>query len=136
MKVVLDTNVVVSALLYQGSTARFQDLWRVRALKLVASQPVLDEYVRVLNYPKFKYKPELITGILQEGLLPWLERVEEYQGRIAHRPTDPNDEKFLRVALSTKVEAIVSGDPHLTVLNGKYPFPIVPPHVFLSRFFP
>jgi uncharacterized protein len=135
MKVVLDTNVVVSALLHHGSTRPILELWRTRKTKPLVSQAILNEYARVLHYPKFGLEPQTIAEILEENLLPWLFKVEEYGGKLDHPSKDKNDDPFLRAALGGKVEALVSGDPHLTTLNGKYPFPILPPGVFLSKFF-
>jgi uncharacterized protein len=135
MRVVLDTNVVISALLHQGPTRQIHGLWRTHQIKLLATQTILEEYVRVLHYPKFGHEPEAIAAILEENLLPWIVKTGEYRGKLAAHPTDPNDEPFLRAALAGKAEALISGDSHLTVLNGRYPFPIIPPSVFLSRFF-
>lgn len=135
MKVVLDTNVVISALLHQGPTRQISELWRTFKIAPLASQAVLDEYVRVLHYPKFGYEPETIAEILDENLLPWITKTGEFRGKLPHLPSDKSDELFLRVALNGKAEALVSGDVHLTVLNGRYPFPILPPGEFISRFF-
>ena len=135
MKVVLDTNVVISALLYQGSTRQISELWRTSKITPLASQAILDEYVRVLHYPKFGYEPETIAEILEENLLPWIVKTGEYRGKLIHRPSDKSDELFLRTALAGKAEALVSGDIHLTVLNGSFPFPILPPGEFISRYF-
>ena len=135
MRVVLYTNIVISALLYQGSTRRFQELWKNHKIKVFATQAVLGEYVRVLHYPKFGYESELITELLQEHLLPWLFHGDDYRGRLVYPSADRDDDNFLRAALSAKAEVLVSGDPDLTDLNGKYDFPILPPGPFLSRYF-
>jgi len=135
MKIVLDTNVVISALLHQGLTRRFLELWRTRRIKLLVSQAILNEYARVLHYPKFGYSPETIAEILAENLLPWLTKVEEYGGKLDYPSKDKGDDLFLRAALGGKVEVLISGDPHLTELDGKYPFPILPPGAFLSKYF-
>ena len=135
MKVVIDTNVVISALLHQGTTRQIFELWRTSKITPLASQTILDEYVRVLHYPKFGYEPESIAEILQENLLPFISKTVEFKGKLLHRPSGKSDELFLRVALAGKAGALVSGDVHLTVLNGRYPFPILPPGEFISRFF-
>ena len=135
MKVVLDTNVVISALLHPGSTRRFYELWRSRKIELLATQPILEEYIRVLHYSKFGYEPTVIAEILDENLLPWVTKVEEYRGKLRVPPKDKNDEMFLRAALAGKAEVLVSGDIHLTSLEGQYAFPIIAPAVFLSRYF-
>jgi len=136
MKVVLDTNVVVSALLHRGPTNRLQVLWRSGVLRLAASQAILDEYTRVLSYPKFGFSGEFVAELLAEALLPYLTRTDEWRGKLTRLPTDPGDEMFLRAALQSDVEALISGDPHLTSLDGKYTFPILRPAIFLARYFP
>jgi putative PIN family toxin of toxin-antitoxin system len=134
MKVVLDTNVVVSALLHQGPTRRIFELWQTQQLTPLASQAVLDEYVRVLHYPKFGYAPETIARILEENLLPWIEKCGDYRGKLPYPLGDKNDEPFLRAALTGKAEALVSGEIHLTALNGRYPFPIYSPRDLISKY--
>jgi putative PIN family toxin of toxin-antitoxin system len=136
MKVVLDTNVVVSALLHRGPTHRLYSLWKEEMIVLCASQAVLDEYVRVLHYPKFGLKADQVASILHVHLLPWLRKVEEPRSRLARPPEDRHDEPFLRTALGATAKCLVSGDPHLTSLDGHYPFPILGPSAFLTRFFP
>jgi predicted nucleic acid-binding protein len=89
----------------------------------------------VLHYPKFRFEPTLLARILEEELLPWVHKVEEPWGRLKHPPADRHDEPFLRTALGAQAEVLVSGDPHLTLLDGKYPFPILSPALFLSRHF-
>lgn len=135
MKVVLDTNAVISALLHQGPTRQIYELWRTVKIKPLASQAILDEYVRVLHYPKFGYEPETVAEILEENLLPWISKTGEYRGKLPRIPAGKSDELFLRAALAGKAGALVSGDVHLMALNGRYPFPILPPGVFISRFF-
>jgi putative PIN family toxin of toxin-antitoxin system len=136
MRVVLDTNVVVSALLHGGPTRRFQGLWRSGSLQVLTSQAILDEYTRVLSYPKFGFSEEFVAELLGEALLPFLTRVDELNGSLAYPPSDKGDEPFLRAALGSGAEALVSGDPHLTILDGKYSFPILRPSIFLIRYFP
>lgn len=133
VKVVLDTNVVISALLHRGPTRGILDLWRTSQIKPLATQAILEEYVRVLHYPKFGYEPRVIAEILEENLLPWITKTGEYRGKLSHPPSDKSDELFLRAALAGKAEALLSGDIHLTSLNGKYPFPILSPGEFMTR---
>ena len=135
MKVVLDTNVVISALLHQGPTRHFFEIWRTRKIKPLVSQEILNEYARVLHYPKFGFKPETAAEILKENILPWFLKTGEYGGKLDYPSEDKSDDLFLRAALGGKVEVLISGDPHLTSLNGKYPFPILSPKAFLSRYF-
>ena len=54
MKVVLDTNVLVSALLWQGPVQEIFALARAGRLTICTNQELLDEFERVLGYPKFE----------------------------------------------------------------------------------
>jgi putative PIN family toxin of toxin-antitoxin system len=136
MRIVLDTNVVVSALLHGGPMRRFQGLWRSGSLRVLTSQAILEEYTRVLSYPKFGFSDEFVAELLGEALLPFLTHVEEFNGSLTNPPSDKGDEPFLRAALESDAAALVSGDPHLTTLDGKYPYPILRPSIFLVRYFP
>ena len=54
-RVVLDTNVLLSALLfYQGSVAWLRHAWQSEAIRPLASRDTTEELIRVLAYPKFK----------------------------------------------------------------------------------
>lgn len=103
MKVVLDTNVVISALLHRGPTRRFLELWRTHKIKPLVSQDILNEYARVLHYPKFGFKPESAAQILEENILPWLSKVQEFGGKLDHPSPDKGDDLFLRAALGGKL---------------------------------
>jgi putative PIN family toxin of toxin-antitoxin system len=66
IRVVLDTNVLVSALLFAGPIGRLVALWRARRIMLLLSKDVFIEYLRVLTYPKFKLSGEEIKAIVEE----------------------------------------------------------------------
>ena len=59
-KIVLDTNVVISALLFRGRVSRLHTLWKEKAFTIVASREIVEEYIKVLAYPKFNLKEEEI----------------------------------------------------------------------------
>ena len=52
-KVVIDTNVLVSALLFGGVPAQLIPLWKSRTIRPFCSRKIMDELLRVLAYPKF-----------------------------------------------------------------------------------
>ena len=54
MKVVIDTNVLVSALLFGGIPGRFVALWKNNHVAPLVSAEIMAEYLRVLAYPKFR----------------------------------------------------------------------------------
>ena len=111
---VLDTNVVLSALIRPGGTpGRFRLAWQARMFIPLISRPTAAELIRVLGYPKFKLTPEEQHDLLAD-YLPWTQAVH-----IADPPPktprcrDPHDLKFLQLALAAKAEALVTGDADL-----------------------
>ena len=116
MRAVLDTNVIISALLFRGETARLHLLWKKRAFVPVASKEVVEEYLRVLAYPKFKLTEREIKDIIRTELLPYIEPVP-VTGEPDVVCEDLDDLKFLACTEAAKADCIVSGDEHLLSLK-------------------
>ena len=118
MRVVLDTSALVSALLFTGISSELVALWQNGSITLLLSRDFLDEYLRVLGYPKFELSEENIKELLQEEILPFAEVVKPKRRlRVVRR--DPSDNKFLECAVSGKARVIISGDKDLLSL-GRY----------------
>lgn len=116
IRAVLDTNVVVSALLFSGPPSRLISAWQSGRLRLVVSAPILDEYIRVLAYPKFKLTNTEIRGLLEEELIPFIESVTAVPTNIPDL-RDPDDAKFITCAVAAGVRWLVSGDDDLLSLH-------------------
>lgn len=136
MRVVLDTNVVLSALVFGGgSAARVRQAWQLGLFMPLASRATAQELVRVLAYPKFR-----LTSVEQEELLadylPYTRAV-----RIPQPPPavpacrDPFDLPFMQLAVAGKAKLLVSGDRDLLALaeefRSAHGCPIVPLEVFV-----
>ncbi len=132
MKVILDTNTIISALVFKGEANRLAAAWKIGRFKTLASPAIAAEYATVLGYPKFKNSEAAIAAFLNEGLLPYLEAAKEYKGKLSHPCKDPDGDFFLRAALGGKAHYLVSGDAALLELKGLYPFKIVTIREFLS----
>jgi hypothetical protein len=65
VRVVLDINAVVSALLFSGISSKLVSLWQKGSITPLLSRPVLDEYLRVLSYPKFELSEKEIKELIQ-----------------------------------------------------------------------
>ena len=111
-RVVLDTNVLISALLFGGLPGRLVPLWQRREIVLLVSQEVLKEYIKVLSYPKFGLDEEEIKSILREEVLPYFDPVKPVTP-VEVVGEDPSDDKFLSLAVDGKAKFLVSGDLHL-----------------------
>lgn len=132
-RAVLDTNVVISALLFRGELSSLHTLWKKKAFTVVASKEIMEEYIRVLAYPKFNLTEKEIKDIIQEELLPFIEPVA-VTGKLKGVCVDPDDDKFLVCARASKADVIVSGDAHLLSLKKYKGCSIVTAEKFLRKF--
>ncbi|MBI2849473.1 MAG: putative toxin-antitoxin system toxin component, PIN family [Chloroflexi bacterium] len=115
-RVVLDTNVIVSALLFEGQSSALVGLWKQGKIIPLVSTETLKEIIRVLAYPKFDLREEEIKSIINEDILPYVETVKITR-EIKGISSDAADDIFLTCALNGKAEAIISGDTHLLSLK-------------------
>ena len=109
MKVVLDTNIVVSGLLQpKGNPAQVLALALAGAVQACYDHRVLAEYAEVLARPRFKFDParvrEVLAKLEADGLV-----VDATQELELDLP-DPDDEPFLGVALAGQVDYLVTGN--------------------------
>jgi putative PIN family toxin of toxin-antitoxin system len=134
MRVVFDTNTIVSALLFGGKVAWLTDHWRNRVATSLVSQETADEFLNVLQYPKFGLSEAQIEAFAAR-YLPFAERIEvPATGLVVPACRDPKDRMFLELALSGHADVLVSGDNDLLALNGRVPFDIDNPAKYGARF--
>jgi putative PIN family toxin of toxin-antitoxin system len=109
MKIVLDTNVVVSGLLNsQGNPAQVLALVLAGAVQICHDRQILAEYAEVLARPRFKFDAkqvrEVLTKIEADGL------PVDATGQADLKLPDPDDESFLAVALAASADFLVTGN--------------------------
>jgi putative PIN family toxin of toxin-antitoxin system len=135
MKVVLDTNVVVSAAVSpKGPPAEIVKAWRAHSFTWVTSLPLLDELKRTLLSPRVGR--HLAWG--EDEIAEFLAAVR--QAAEVTSPTDqidvirddPSDNRVLEAAISAQVDYIVSGDHHLLDLKTYEGVQIVTPARFVA----
>lgn len=137
MKVVLDTNVFISAFLWQKDVKGIFSLARDRKVEICATEEILDEFRKVLTYSKFASRLLLINKTPQQVINEATEVVKLYPPRklgFTIIYNDPTDDKFLTCALEANADFIVSGDTHLLKLKSFHNIPIVTPRQFLNHF--
>lgn len=132
MRVVLDTNVLVSALLFRGRLSQFVGLWKEQVITPVLSKESYAEFRAVLKYPKFGLTPYEIDTLLQDEILPFFE-VVEITGPVPAICRDPGDDIFLAVAAAVEADWLVTGDADLQSLSNHQRTRIVSPQEFLSK---
>jgi putative PIN family toxin of toxin-antitoxin system len=130
-RVVLDTNIFISAVLFSGRMGQLVKLWQEGRILVLMSPEVLKEYVKVLAYPKFKLAKQEIKSVIEQELLPFVEPVKVSKA-VRVIAQDPSDDKFFSLALGGKSDFIISGDKHLLGLKEFQGIKIVTAEEFLS----
>lgn len=131
MRIVLDTNVIVSGLLNpEGNPGRIVDLFLAGEVTLLADDRILAEYRAVLRRSKFSFDAPDVSDFLD-----LLEAVSE---RVAAPPLggklpDESDRPFLEVALAAGVDALVTGNVRHFRLPHLGPLAVESPAEFLRR---
>lgn len=116
MRVVLDTNTLISALLFSGTASQLVPFWQCGRITVLLTKTILQEYLRTLPYPKFRLSDDEIRALIEEDLLPFVETVQAKKRlRVVRR--DPEDDKFLECALAGRAEYLVTGDRDLLELG-------------------
>jgi len=134
LRVVFDTNAVVSALLFaNGRLSWLRAHWSDGSCIPLTSKATASELHRVLSYPKFQLSQEDRLELLAD-YLPYCELVEVATGCPAIC-RDIKDQHFLDLALSGGARFLVSGDQDLLVLAGQTAFLIETPEAYRNRFF-
>jgi putative PIN family toxin of toxin-antitoxin system len=132
MLIVLDTNVLVSTLLFSGRASHLHAMWVADQVRLVFSDAVLAEYRRVLAYPKFGLTGGEVQALMEEEVLPFGTVVPETQhGKWI--TDDPTDDKFIELVLSAKADHLVSGDAHILNVRQQVPCSILTIQEFLAK---
>lgn len=110
VRVVLDTKVVVSALLFDhGHLAWLRDGWVTSRFLPLSATATAQEIVRVLAYPKFQLGTADIEVLLAD-YLPFVETVDIPARVAVPEPPDADDRMFLELAKAARAEFLVTGD--------------------------
>ncbi len=123
MRLLLDTNVVIAGLLWNGYSRHLLD-WAIDGrVTLISSPALIDELAHTLNYPKLSQRiaahcattPSALT--VRYSALVTLVTPSDVPRVIAN---DVDDDQVLACALAANADLIVSGDKHLLSLGGAY----------------
>ena len=132
-RIVLDTNVVVSALVFsQGILSELRSAWQSEHFGPLASRDTAEELIRVLHYPRFSLTTEERQELL-EDCLPWCENIRVPTGLNVPDCRDPNDRIFLELAIAGRADALVTGDSDIRHSASKLAAPVLTPAQFLGR---
>lgn len=137
MKVLLDTNIWISGLLWGGNPRRIIQLAVSEQIVLYSSKLMIDELQATLAYPKLQRRLEKLA-ITAEELLVEVAAITQFS-QTATIPDvsqlrDPKDKIVLETALAVPVEVIISGDEDLLILKEFQRIPILTTKQFLENY--
>lgn len=130
-KVVLDTNVTISALFWEGNPRKIYDMAREGKLIMLLSDDMEKEFIRVLGYEKFGLSSQEVLPILRN--LRTHARHVETKSKISVIIDDSTDNIFLECALDGSADFIISGDKHLLDVKKYKGIEIVKAEEFLLK---
>ncbi len=130
MRVVLDTNILVSALLWRGTPYRCLLAVQAGLADLVVSPPILEE-LRTVLVTKFRFAVADAEDAVD--LFRASADMVEISGQLRVVADDPDDDKFVETAQAGRADLIVSGDRHLLALGSEVGVPIITARGFLDR---
>ena len=132
MRVVLDTNVFISGIFFNGPPSQILRAWHSKRLQTVLSKQILIEYQRVadeltVKYPQIKIMPiiELVTIHAQ---------FIDTTGIKISVCEDPDDDKFIECAIAGNCDIIISGDRHLLKIGEYRGVRIIKPREFMEKY--
>jgi putative PIN family toxin of toxin-antitoxin system len=134
MNLVVDTNVLISGLLWSGTPRELLEMVRDTNTILYFSSTTWSELNTVLHYPKLQRRIinlDLTVDNISLRLVPWTEVVEPKM-QVKLIPNEPIDNEIIAVALTSHSDAIISGDHHLLDLKTILNIPILTPRQFLD----
>lgn len=132
MRIVVDTNVLVSGMHWGGIPAEVVKAWANGRIEVVCSAEIIREYSEVLHRIHREMPPDKLDGMLSflisqsEIVQPnhWFKIILE----------DPGDDKFIDCAFHAQANMIISGDKHLLQLEKFGPIRILSPSEFKKKF--
>ena len=131
LRVVLDTNVLISAILFGGKPRQILEKAIRGEIRLCLSEPILEELKGVLQRSKFDYSPEMIQFILTE--LTAIADFVNPSETINIVAEDPEDNRILECAIAANADYVISGDSHLLKLNKYFNIDILSAAAFLEK---
>lgn len=134
MRVVLDTNVVVSGVFFGGTPGQVLTAWAAGRFALVLSPAILDEYLRVGRELGRRHAALAATFEPLLTLIALNATIVDAPALSDAVSADPDDDMFLAAALASRTPIIVSGDRDLLDVSGWHDIVVLSPRQFLDQY--
>ena len=130
MRVVVDTNVLVSGVFFGGMPSRILEAWRDKKIDVVVSPDILEEYRRVGEQLETQFTDVCLAPFL--ALLVMNAEIIEPPDLPEQVSRDSDDDKFIACAIAGGCRVIISGDKDLLSISGYRGVKVVAPREFLE----
>lgn len=131
MKIVLDTNVLMSGIFFSGPPHEILKAWQNGKVSFIVTEEIITEYQRVAEELSGQFSGVDIDRII-EMLTVHTEIVDPHEFPISICD-DPDDNKFISCALAGKCKIIVSGDKHLLRVSGYKSIEVLKARNFIDK---
>jgi putative PIN family toxin of toxin-antitoxin system len=135
VRLVFDTNIIISALLWHGAPRHLLHFAHSSAVQLYTSLPLLLELDEVLRRDKFLARLQE-AQVTADDLLLGFAALATTVEPLAITPvvlSDPDDDNVLACALAAQADVVVSGDRHLLQMGAYSAIPILPADVLIDQ---
>ena len=129
--VVLDTNIIISAILFGGKPKAVIDLIISGTVFCSLSLPIIEELISVLQRPKFGFSASACLQVVEQ--LHGICRIVSPQVHLDVITEDPDDNRILECAVAANADFIITGDPHLLKIQSFKGIRIMRPAEFLQK---
>jgi putative PIN family toxin of toxin-antitoxin system len=132
LKVVVDTNVLISGIFFSGAPSEILRAWRSGKLQICITPEIIDEYMKVTGTLAEQF-PHIETNQILTLIIAHSEVIQAPP--LSHQVCqDPYDDKFLACALAAESKLIISGDKHLLKLSEYQGVTILSPRAFVEQY--
>ncbi|MGD1808750.1 putative toxin-antitoxin system toxin component, PIN family [Dapis sp. BLCC M126] len=134
MRIILDTNTVISGIFWRGKPFEVLELVRSGQIEVYTSEVMLEELLDVLQRPKFSKRLALLESSPQEVVNSWIYWVKVVEIGEVEKViiSDPDDDQIIACAKLVNADFIISGDTDLLNIKAKVTIPIVSAGEFMD----
>jgi len=133
LKVVIDTNVLMSGIFFTGPPFEILQKWHQGKFEIVISPAIEEEYNRVAQRLNSNF-PDIDIRSILEIIKNHSKSVNIFK-KISNVCSDPHDDKFFECAVNSDCTLIISGDRHLLDASGFMNIRVLKPRDFLDKYF-
>ena len=130
MRIVLDTNVLMSGIFFGGAPGNILHAWQAGQITLAVSPEIIEEYIATAEVLSARYESIPLEPIL--ALIAKHSELWQSPPFAEQVSSDPDDDKFLACALASGAECVVSGDKALRRVSGYRNIRVLSPRQFVD----